>query len=76
MMPERIGTIGNTQGVNARPSPARKNTPIVTQMLEPVMTCASFACSVNGSSRDGSDARSVTAVASGSKVVTTRVVGG
>src|SRR5215813_12682548 len=27
MMPDRIGIIGNTHGVKARPSPARKNTP-------------------------------------------------
>src|SRR4051812_44529388 len=27
MMPDRIGIIGNTHGVNASPSPARKNAP-------------------------------------------------
>ncbi len=34
MMPDRIGISGNTHGVNARPSPARKNTPNTSQ-IEP-----------------------------------------
>src|SRR5450755_2907004 len=38
MMPDRIGIIGNTQGVNASPSPARKNTP-KTSHSEPSSAC-------------------------------------
>ena len=34
MMPDRIGIIGNTHGVKARPSPARKKTPNTSQ-IEP-----------------------------------------
>ncbi len=33
MMPDRIGTIGNTQGVNASPSPAAKNPPSISSRL-------------------------------------------
>ena len=34
-MPDRIGTIGNTQGVNARPMPTSRNTSIANQRLPP-----------------------------------------
>ena len=78
MMPARIGTIGSTQGVNARPRPARKNTPAAAQMLDPVMICASRACSETGaavSAAPGAPDRSETAVASGSSTVSTFVCG-
>ena len=45
---DKIGTIGRTQGVNARPSPARKNTPAATQILDSVITRARRACSETG----------------------------
>ena len=80
MMPDRIGTIVNTQGVKARPSPARKNTPAATQMLDPVMICARRACSDTGAA--GSPAaggaislRSLTTFAAGRLTVITWVCG-
>ncbi len=80
MIPDRMGTIGRTQGVNASPRPARKNTPTATQMLDPVMICASRACSDTGAAVVPAAAgvrssRSPTTFAAGRLTVITRVCG-
>ena len=45
MMLERIGTIGSTHGVKARPSPARKNQPSMTRVLPERIRAANQSCS-------------------------------
>ena len=45
MMPDRIGIIGNTHGVNARPRPIRKKAPITTQVPWPAIIAAIWSCS-------------------------------
>src|SRR3569833_2287152 len=45
MMLDRIGTIGSTQGVKARPRPARKNQPNVVRRLPERMRAANQSCS-------------------------------
>ncbi len=79
MIPETIGTIGNTQGVNARPSPATKKSPAATQRLEPVMMFAYQACSDTGITLPGEGgiaASSVTTLADGRRTLIARVIGG
>ena len=70
-----MGTIGNTQGVNASNRPATKNTPIITQRLSLAITLASRACSETGAFDDGSEDRSLTVVAAGRLTVMTIVCG-
>ena len=67
MMPDRIGTIGNTHGVNASNRPAPKNVPMTTMRLEPEIICASLACSDIGAAVAlPVGVRAETAVAAGS----------
>src|SRR3989338_8375664 len=40
MMPDRIGIIGNTQGVKASSSPAPKKKEMISQKLPPLKSCA------------------------------------
>src|SRR3989338_9004883 len=48
MMPDRIGIIGNTQGVNASNSPAPKKKEMISQKLPPLKSCAIRELSVSG----------------------------
>ncbi len=45
MMPETIGTIGSTHGVNASSRPERKNAPIITNTLPVEISRARPVCS-------------------------------
>ncbi len=45
MMPERMGTIGSTQGVKANTRPARKKPPNIRKVLPEVMREAKRSCS-------------------------------
>ncbi len=78
MMPDRIGTIGRTQGVNASSRPAPKNVPTMTSRLDPEMICARRACSDTGAAEAAAlTADSApTAVASGSDTLSMRLAGG
>ncbi|RLA25425.1 MAG: hypothetical protein DRQ63_09695 [Gammaproteobacteria bacterium] len=79
MMPERMGTIGNTQGVKASNRPAPKKVAMTSNMLEPEINCASRACSDTGApaEADGMAAASAaTVVAAGNDTVSSLVTGG
>jgi hypothetical protein len=45
MIPDRIGIIGRTQGVNASTSPQPKNFRMTAKRLPPVMRSARLSCS-------------------------------
>jgi hypothetical protein len=76
MIPERIGTIGNTQGVNARSRPAPKKVAITIHILAVPINSASFACSETGGVRSLMAASAETVVAVGRVTLSVRVVGG
>src|SRR3989338_1282515 len=48
MMPDRIGIIGNTQGVRASNSPAPKKKETISQKLPPLKSCAIRVFSLSG----------------------------
>ena len=55
MMLERMGTMGSTQGVNARPMPPMKNSAIASSSPRSASAVASRCSSVAGSPDIGAD---------------------
>ena len=79
MMPDTMGTMGNTQGVNVSKRPRPKKVATTSPRPEPVMICASRACSDTGAALELADATAAIAdeaVACGKSMLMTLVTGG
>jgi hypothetical protein len=82
MMPERMGIIGSTHGVNANNKPMPKNVPSTTNRLPSRIRAASLSCSATGAvvdefvlMTDGCEGKAVAIVVIGKSSVTVLVIG-
>ena len=76
MMPDRIGIIGNTQGVKASSSPKPKKDAITTRMFPRDMRSASRSCSATLGSTEVPAGASAGVPAGGKETLRVLVIGG
>src|SRR5688572_194969 len=77
MIPDRIGTIGNTQGVNASPRPAAKDSNSTRARLPFLISSAKLSCSETYSPLEGAvESATVVSPVPSSETLISFVVGG